>query len=123
MEDISEKKKEVKKDKDLQHTKHDRNRNQRRRKLGPNMMFYLSCFLMVLNNPTLGAENVTTVIETNKINKDDVKPKHQYRSEEQRLDRRHIDEGSFKAFMCNEEEDVSTADFSLNDPPRCNRED
>ena len=25
--------------------------------------------------------------------------------------------------MCNEEDDVSTAEFSLNDPPRCNRED
>ena len=80
----------MKKDKALQHTKHDRNRNQRRRKLGPNMMFYLSCFLMVSNNPTLGAENVTTVIETNKINKNAVKPKHQYGSEEQRLTRRHI---------------------------------
>ena len=71
---------------------------------------------------TLGAEN-KTYVRTNKIHKGNIKPLHHNRSEEQRLDKRHIDDGTFKAFRCNEEADVSTAEFSLNDPPRCNRED
>ena len=45
------------------------------------MMFYLSCFLMVSNNPALGGENVTTIIETNKIKKNDDKLEHQNFSE------------------------------------------
>ena len=47
------------------------------------------------------AEN-KTYVETNKIHKGNIKLEHHNRSEEQRLDKRHIDEGSFKAFMCNE---------------------
>ena len=120
---LGENNKKTEIDRNPQRFKNYGNRHHRKGKLGPNMMFYMSCFLMLSNNPTLGAENETKFTETNKISKGDVKTKHQYRSEEQRLDKRHIDEGSFKAFMCNEEEDVSTADFSLNDPPRCNRED
>ena len=95
----------------------------KKRKLGPNLMFYISCFLMLSSNMTLCAENRTKYVETNKIRKGNIKPEHQNRSEEQGLDKRHLDEGSFKAFMCNEETDVSTVEFSLNDPPRCNRED
>ena len=71
---------------------------------------------------TLGAEN-NTYVRSNKIHKGNIKPSHQNRSEEKRLDKRDINEETFKAFMCNEEDEVSTAEFSLNDPPRCNRED
>ena len=41
----------------------------------------------------------------------------------QRLDKRHISEDKFKAFECREETDLSTAEFSLNEPPACNRAD
>ena len=86
-------------------------------------MLYISCFLILSGNVTLCAENKTTYVETNKIRRGNIKPEHQNRSEEQRLDKRHIDEGSFKAYMCDEESDVSTAEFSLIEPPSCNRED
>ena len=42
------------------------------------------------------------MLNQKKIRKGNIKPEHQNRSVEQRLDKRHIDEGSFKAFMCNE---------------------
>ena len=71
-------------------------------------MLYISCFLILFGKMTLGAENKTHV-KTNKIYKGNIKPINHNRSEEQRLDKRHIDEGTFKAFMCNEEADVSTA--------------
>ena len=86
-------------------------------------MFYISCFLILSGNMTLCAENKTTHAETNKIHRGNVKTEHHNRTEEQRLDKRHIDEDSFKAYMCNEGSDLSTAEFSLNDPPNCNRED
>ena len=86
-------------------------------------MFYISCFLILSGNMTLCAENKTTHAETNKIHRGNVKTEHQNRTEEQRQDKRHIDEDSFKAYMCNEDSDLSTAKFSLNDTPNCNRED
>ena len=48
---------------------------------------------------------------------------HRNASIEQRINKRQIDDESFKAYKCDEEEDVSTADFSLNSPPEYNRED
>ena len=39
------------------------------------------------------------------------------------MDKRHISEDRFKAYECNEETDLSTAEFSLNEPPACNRDD
>ena len=48
---------------------------------------------------------------------------HRNASIEQRINKRQIDDESFKAYKCDEEEDVSTAEFSLNTPPECNRED
>ena len=41
----------------------------------------------------------------------------------QRIDKRHISENKFRAFECNEEADLSTAEFSLNEPPACKRAD
>ena len=39
------------------------------------------------------------------------------------MDRRNISEAGLKAYMCNEESDFSTAEFLLNEPPTCNRDD
>ena len=82
--------------------KYNDSRDQRKGKLKHSQMLYISCFLILSSNVTLFAENKTTYVETNKIRRGNVKTEQQNRSEEQRLDKRHIDEGSFKAFMCNE---------------------
>ena len=84
----------------------------------------MSFFLILSGNVTMCAENKTTInIETNKILRKDAKIEHYNKTGEQRLDKRHIDEDRFKAYMCNEESDLSTAEFSLNEPPTCNRDD
>ena len=85
-------------------------------------MPYLTCFLILFGKETLGEEN-DTYFKTNKIHKGNIKSLHRNTSNEQRINRRQIDDESFKAYKCNEEEDVSTAEFSLNNPPECNRED
>ena len=36
---------------------------------------------------------------------------------------RHISKDTFRAFKCNEQSDLSTAEFSLNEPPPCRRSD
>ena len=70
------------------------------------------------------AENKTTMnINTNKILRKDVKVEHYNKMGEQRMDKRHISEDRFKAYECNEESDLFTAEFSLNEPPTCNRDD
>ena len=70
------------------------------------------------------AENKMTMnIETNKILRKDAKIENYNKTGEQRLDKRHISEDRFKAYMCNEESDLSTAEFSLNKTPTCNRDD
>ena len=46
---------------------------------------------------TLGAEN-DTYFKTNKIHKGNIKSLHRNTSNEQRINRRHIDDESFKAF-------------------------
>ena len=58
-------------------------------------MFYISCFLILSGNMTLCAENKTTHAETNKIHRGNVKTEHHNRTEEQRQDKRHIEEDSF----------------------------
>ena len=119
---LREHNKETEKEKNSQRVKYYENRPQRKGKLGLKMMFYLSCSLILFGGMTLGAEN-STYFKMNKIHKGNIKPPHQNRSEEKRLDKRDINEEAFKAFMCNEDDEVSTAEFSLNTPPRCNRED
>ena len=84
-------------------------------------MTYLTCFLILFGKVALGEEN-GEYFKTNKIKKGNIKPLHRNASIEQRINKRQIDEESFKAYKC-EEEDVSTAEFSLNPPPECNRED
>ena len=110
------------KEKDSQSFKYYESRPQRRGKLGYKMMFYMSCSLILLGRMTLGADN-STYFKMNKIHKGNIKPPHQNKSEEKRLDRKDINEEAFKAFMCNEDDEVSTEEFSLNTPLRCNRED
>ena len=63
---------------------------------------------------TMCAENKTTMnINTNEILRKDVKVEHYNKTGEQRLDKRHISKDRFKAYMSNEESDLSTAEFSL----------
>ena len=119
---LGEDSKKAEVDRNPQRIKNYGNRHHRKGKLGHKIMLYISCFLISFGKMTLGAEN-KTYVRTNNIHKENIKPLHHNRFEEQRLDKRHIDDGTFKAFMCNEEADVSTAEFSLNDPPRCSRED
>ena len=44
-------------------------------------------------------------------------------NETQRIEKRHISKNTFRAFECNEQSDLSTAEFSLNEPPACRRSD
>ena len=84
----------------------------------------MSFFLILSGKVTMCAENKTTMnIKTNNILRKDTKIGHYNKTGEQRLDKRHISEAGFKAYMCNEESDLSTAEFSLNEPPTCNRDD
>ena len=84
----------------------------------------MSFFLILSDNVTMCAENKTTMnIETNNILRKDTKIEHYNKTGEQRLDKRHISEAGFKAYMCNGESDLSTAEFSLNEAPTCNRDD
>ena len=48
---------------------------------------------------------------------------HRNETGTQRIDKRHVSEDKFRAFECNEESDLSTAEFSLNEPPACKRSD
>ena len=70
------------------------------------------------------AENKTTMnIDTNEILRKDVKVENHNNTGVQRMDKRHISEDIFKAYQCNEEMDLSIAEFSLNEPSTCNRDD
>ena len=62
---------------------------------------------------------VCQYFKSNKIQKGNIKSLHQNTSFEQRINTRQIDDESFKAYKCDEEEDVSTAEFLLNNPPEC----
>ena len=62
--------------------------------------------------------------DANEILRKDIKVEnHNNTGGIQRIDKRHINEDIFKAYQCNEEMDLSTAEFSLNEPPTCNRDD
>ena len=76
------------------------------------MMPYLTCFLILFGKMALGEENVE-YFRTNKIKKGNIKPVHWNASSKKRINKSQIDEESFIAYKC-EEEDASTAEFSLN---------
>ena len=79
-------------------------------------MPYLTCFLSLFGKVALGEEN-GEFFETNRIKKGNLKPSRQNASSEERITKRQINEESFKDFRCEEDEDVATAEFSLNPPP------
>ena len=87
-------------------------------------MICMSLFLVLSSNITMCAENRMSMnTDTNEIMRKNVKMENSNKTGVQRLDKRHISEDKFKAFECNEETDLSTAEFSLNEPPACNRDD
>ena len=77
---------------------------------------------MILFGKVALSEENEEYFKTNKIQKGNIIPLHQNDSTQQRISKRQIDEESFRAYKC-EEENVSTAEFSLNPPPECRRED
>ena len=83
-------------------------------------MPYLICFLILFGQVALGKES-GEIIETNRIRKGNLKPSHQNASGEERITKRQINDESFKAYYCEDEEEVATAEFSLNPPQECNR--
>ena len=90
-------------------------------------MICMSLFLVLSSNITMCAENRMSMnTDTNEIFRKNVKTTRTENSNKtgvQKLDKRHISEDKFKAFECSEESDLSTAEFSLNEPPACSRAD
>ena len=85
-------------------------------------MPYLICFLILFDQVALGKES-GEIIETNRIRKGNLKPLHQNLSGEERITKRQINDVSFKAYYCEDDEEVATAKFSLNPPKECKRAD
>ena len=76
------------------------------------------------------AKDISLNADTNEIVRTNTKAirmadteKHIKLNKTQRIEKRHVSENTFKAFECNEESDLSTAEFSLNEPPACRRSD
>ena len=87
-------------------------------------MICMSLFLILSSNITMCAEDRTNMdVNTNEILRKNVQMESFNKTGVQRIDKRHISEDKFKAYECNEETDLSTAEFSLNEPPACNRDD
>ena len=85
-------------------------------------MPYLICFLILFGQVALGEES-GEITKTNRISKGNLNPMHQNASGEERISKRQINNESFKAYYCEEDEEVATAEFSLNPPKECNRAD
>ena len=88
-------------------------------------MICVSLFLILSSNDMMCAENnirMNTV--TNEIvrRKDNTESRNNG-TKTQIIDKRHISEDKFKAYVCDEKADLSTAEFSLNEPPACQRSD
>ena len=93
--------------------------------LVPSRMICVSLFLVLSSNIMMCAENkISMNTGTNEIvrEKENIESRNN-RTEKQRIDKRHINEDKFKAFECDEEADLSTAEFSLNEPLACRRAD
>ena len=86
------------------------------------LMPYLICFLILFSQVALGKES-GEITKTNRIRKGNLNPMHQNASGEERITKRQINDESFKAYYCEDEEEVATAEFSLNPPKECNRAD
>ena len=99
-------------------------RQQKEGRMKLSRMFRVSLFLILSSNITMCAEKKPTMnIDTNEILRKDIKVENHNNTGVQRIDKGHINEDIFKANKCNEEIDLSTAEFSLNEPPTCNRDD
>ena len=90
----------------------------------------MSLFLVLSSNIMICAEKrVSMNTDTNEIFRENIKTTKEESNENsnktglQRLDKRHIIEYKFKAYEYSEESDLSTAEFSLNEPPACSRAD
>ena len=87
----------------------------------------MSLFLVLSSNISICADcRIRKNTDTNEILREGVtakKSSDNNNSGTQRLGKRHLGDDSFKAFECREEDDLSTAEFSLNEPPPCNKED
>ena len=83
-------------------------------------MLYLICFLILFDQVALGRES-GKIIETNRIRKGDLNLLQQNASGEERITKRHINDEPFKAYYCEDDEEVATDEFSLNPPKECNR--
>ena len=74
-------------------------------------------------------KRVSMNTDTNEIFRENIKTTKEESNENssktglQRLDKRHISEDKFKAYERSEESDLSTTEFSLNEPPACSRAD
>ena len=87
-------------------------------------MICMSLFLVLFSYITMCTENSTNMnIDTNAILRKNFQMESFNKTGVQRIDKRHISEDKFKAYECNEETDLSTAEFSLKEPPACNRDD
>ena len=105
----------------LKHEKNNKYENKKEKRRNC-LMPYLICFLILFGQVALGKES-GEIIETNRIRKGNLKPSHQNASGEERITKRQINDESFKAYYCEDEEEVATAEFSLNPPQECNRAD
>ena len=103
-----------------------------KKQLVPSSMIFLSLFLILTSNTMMCAEanDISMNADTNEIVRTNTKAirradtgKHINENETQRIERWHVSENTFKAFECNEESDLSTAEFSLNEAPACRRSD
>ena len=112
-------------------TRKSANRKQRDGKMKlllPSHMICMSLFL-VLSSNTMMCDKVGMDTDTNEIFRKNVKTTRKENGENsnitglQRIDKRHVSEDKFKAFECSEESDLSTVEFSLNQPPACSRAD
>ena len=96
----------------------------------PSSMIFLSLFLVLTSNSMMYAEGSdksmnadnNEIVRAKAIRRETTK-NHTNDTGKQRIDKRHVSEETFRAFECNEESDLSTAEFSLNEPPACKRSD
>ena len=90
-------------------------------------MICVSLFLVLSSNTTMCAENnigmntgTNEIVRTNtKAIRRETTESHSNKTGTQRIDKGYVSEDKFRVFECNEESDLSTVEFSLNEPPAC----
>ena len=103
------------------HEKSNKHEN-KKEKRGNCLMTYLICFLILFGQVAFSRVS-GEIIETNRIKKGDLNPLQQNASSEERITKRHINDEAFRAYYCEDDEKVATAEYSLNPPKECNRAD